>query len=51
MIDHAHRDWWPEVRKVTYGEILPRAEAMAAETAAIQAEHPRHNVIHNPTQA
>ena len=36
--------WWPEVRSSTFEEFPDRASARAAETRAIRAEFPLHNV-------
>lgn len=41
------KPWWSEVAQITV-ETYPTREAVAdAERAAIIAEHPRHNVVHN----
>jgi predicted GIY-YIG superfamily endonuclease len=41
------KDWWAEVRSMT-AEPFPTLEAVrAAETAAIKAERPIHNIVHN----
>lgn len=40
----ADKPWWPEVTRKTVAWHPSRAEAEAAETAAIRAEHPRHNI-------
>lgn len=45
-----HRDdkpWWSEVAKVTVEPHPSRPAAMDAERAAIAAERPRYNVVHN----
>lgn len=45
---HAHaQPWWPEVKRQTVDWYPSRAEALKAETAAIRAEFPRYNVVHN----
>lgn len=46
--DHRQqKDWWRHVKRVTLTEYPTRALAEAAEAAAIQAERPLHNVVHN----
>jgi predicted RNA-binding Zn-ribbon protein involved in translation (DUF1610 family) len=40
--------WWSEVATVTLEHFAERAEAFAAERAAIEAEQPRYNVAHQP---
>ena len=43
--DHAKvQPWWGEKRRLTTRWYSSRAEAEEAETAAIQAEHPKHNI-------
>lgn len=45
---HAHsQPWWPEVRRQTIDWYPDRDSAEAAEAAAIKAEHPKYNVMHN----
>jgi predicted GIY-YIG superfamily endonuclease len=40
--------WWDERRRLTVDEWFPfRSEAKAAERAAIKAEHPKYNKVHN----
>jgi predicted GIY-YIG superfamily endonuclease len=39
--------WWFEVRSCTVEWFDTRGAALAAERAAIRAERPRHNVVHN----
>jgi|ERR1035437_8826408 predicted GIY-YIG superfamily endonuclease len=42
---HARKQpWWTERRRMTTEWYSSRAEAEEAETAAIQAEHPKHNI-------
>jgi DNA-binding transcriptional regulator YhcF (GntR family) len=43
--------WWLEVASVTVEHFADHAALVAAETAAIKAEHPRHNVVHNRPKA
>lgn len=46
----AHRKdkpWWTDVARTTTEHYNTRTEALDAERAAIIAEHPRHNVVHN----
>ena len=41
---HAHvQPWWPEVQRQTVEWYPSRAEALTAETAAIETENPRYN--------
>lgn len=45
-----HRDdkpWWHDVAQVTVERLPSRQVALAAEQAAIVAERPRYNIIHN----
>ena len=43
--EHAStKRWWPEARRMTVDWYDDEAEAVQAEVAAINAEHPRHNV-------
>lgn len=47
---HQHaqaQPWWPEVKRQTVDWYPSRPEALAAEAAAIRAESPRYNVVHN----
>lgn len=44
----AERDWWPMVTEKRVEWFESRQEAEAAETAAIRAELPEHNVSHHP---
>ena len=39
--------WWPERRTMTVALCDSRPEAEAAERAAIRAEHPKYNKVHN----
>ena len=39
--------WWDEHRRMTVEWRESRPEAEEAETAAIEAEHPQYNIIHN----
>mgnify|MGYP003404843917 CR=1 FL=1 len=41
------KPWWPEVTSTAFQQFATRAEAEAAEKAAIQTERPVHNVVHN----
>lgn len=41
------KSWWGEVATVTIEHYVSRPKAMAAERAAIKAEKPRYNVVHN----
>jgi predicted GIY-YIG superfamily endonuclease len=46
----AHRKdkpWWTDVARTTTEHYDTRTEALDAERAAIIAEHPKHNVVHN----
>jgi predicted GIY-YIG superfamily endonuclease len=40
----ADKPWWPQVARKTVGWHATRAEALAAESAAIKTEHPAHNI-------
>jgi predicted GIY-YIG superfamily endonuclease len=42
----AEKDWWPEVRERSLALYPTRVLAESAETAAIKAERPVHNVAH-----
>ena len=42
----AIQPWWPEVHRQTVEWFPSREDAAEAEIAAIQAEHPRFNVVH-----
>jgi excinuclease UvrABC nuclease subunit len=42
-----NQPWWPEVRRQTVTWYESRDEALAEEAAAIKAEHPRFNTVHN----
>lgn len=42
------QSWWPEVRRQSVDWYQSRPEAETAEEAAIKAEGPRHNIMHNP---
>jgi predicted GIY-YIG superfamily endonuclease len=45
---HARKQpWWHEVRRLTVDMYPDREAAQDAETAAIKAERPRHNITHN----
>lgn len=47
---HQHtqsQPWWPEVRRQTIDWHPSRAAAEDAERAAIKAERPKYNVVHN----
>ena len=45
---HAHsQPWWPEVRRQTIDWYPDRDSAEAAEAAAIKAERPKYNFMHN----
>ncbi len=41
------KPWWPEVTSTAFQQFATRAEAEAAEKAAIRTEQPAHNVVHN----
>jgi hypothetical protein len=41
-----NREWWERVARVTVEQFPDRATAMAAEKAAILAEHPLFNTVH-----
>ncbi|MEV8523176.1 GIY-YIG nuclease family protein [Streptomyces sp. NPDC052000] len=43
----ADKEWWPEVAGLSLEWFDSRTEALAMEARAIQAEKPRHNVLHN----
>jgi predicted GIY-YIG superfamily endonuclease len=46
--EHARsQPWWPEVRRQTIDWYPDRDTAEAAEEAAIKAEHPKYNLMHN----
>lgn len=46
--DHAHgKPWWTSVHRIELEHYDDRDSVLVAETAAIRAEHPRYNVIHN----
>jgi hypothetical protein len=44
---HAKRNWWRSCDRMTLTHYGTREEAEAAETAAIRAERPLYNVLHN----
>ncbi len=45
---HSHdKPWWANVRRIELETHPTRAAALAAETAAILSEGPRHNIVHN----
>ncbi|MDX2697586.1 GIY-YIG nuclease family protein [Streptomyces ipomoeae] len=44
---HAGKEWWPEVETFRVVWHPSRAEAERAETEAIRAERPRHNIVFN----
>jgi len=47
---HQHsgeKPWWADVDRSTMEHFATRAEAEAAEVAAIKTERPLHNVVHN----
>lgn len=41
------KEWWATVRNIKMEPFETRTEVLAAERAAIKAERPRYNVIHN----
>lgn len=41
------KSWWPEVATINVENYASRRELLAAERAAIKAEHPRYNTTHN----
>lgn len=41
------KPWWPSVARFSLNWFRTRQEALAAETAAIRSEKPKHNVAHN----
>lgn len=41
------KPWWTEVHRITLEHYATREDVLTAETAAIVAEHPRYNVVHN----
>lgn len=43
------KPWWSDVANITIEQHPDRASVLAAERAAILAEGPRHNVVHNQT--
>jgi predicted GIY-YIG superfamily endonuclease len=46
LAQHATRQgWWDEVAKVTREPFESREDALAAEAAAMEQEHPRYNVL------
>lgn len=47
---HAKTEWWPQVARVAIEKHPDRASAFVAEKAAIKAERPRYNVVHNVTR-
>lgn len=51
MSDHQKRSWWPSVASRAVTLYASRSEAAAAELAAIQDEHPLHNVTGTPRPA
>lgn len=44
------QSWWPEVRRQAVDWHPTRDDAEAAEEAAIKAEKPRYNIMHNPSR-
>lgn len=50
---HAHRhekQWWPDKGRIEWMHYPDRASVLIAEEAAIKAEKPRYNVVHNRTR-
>ncbi len=47
---HADKPWFDEIANMTVERFPTRAEAEAAERAAIRAESPIHNIIHSCAQ-
>jgi energy-coupling factor transporter ATP-binding protein EcfA2 len=45
--EHQDKPWWPEVASSQVEWFPSRKAVLAAEKAAIEAEHPLHNTIHN----
>lgn len=43
---HAAKPWWPDVKRNSMTWYPTKQEALAAETDAIQDEHPKHNIVH-----
>lgn len=43
----ASKTWWGDVARIDLEHHPTREDALAAERAAILAEHPTHNVVHN----
>jgi predicted GIY-YIG superfamily endonuclease len=41
------KPWWTDVHHITLEHYEDRAKVLAAETAAIIAERPRHNIVYN----
>lgn len=41
------KPWWSEVARITLETHPDRPAVLAAERAAIETEHPQHNVVHN----
>ena len=50
MSSHAEKWWWREVRAIETEDFQSRAEAKAAESAAIRSEAPKHNRSENGAQ-
>lgn len=47
---HQEKTWWWKVSTITVDHYRWREDAIRAEEAAIRAEHPIHNVIHNEVE-
>lgn len=43
------KEWWTEVARIDLETFESRESVLAAERAAIRAEHPRYNKVHNGT--
>jgi excinuclease UvrABC nuclease subunit len=46
--DHVCSSWWCDAASITWEHFDSREDALEAERAAIRAERPPHNVVHNP---